>query len=660
MTSHHWQQTLTKSKHEPRIVLILLALLRIFICFLPLNYSSYFHEEEFLPSSELLANRYFKSKIETDKLEFDFDRPTKSIFVPSILINVAFKFLPDQKAPSAYSLLVAPRIAYTLVSFVIDYSLYKLCQYYSSRGFWYFPISFIYQTSFITLCLFTKTLSNVPEAAILSLLLVIVCRAIKPRFRIVFVTPNRKRPASERVKVTTQLASSILVGFLVTLGTFNRPTFLAFALVPLVYWTLESFKRNSINPILTLHRAIVPAALAAFLTTILISGYDTIFYRDIKTFMDMLDDLFKFRLRKFRDVSNKNWIVTPYNFFTTSWQASRNTQYQIVTQSAGPPYYHFLVNFPLAFNLLAVLFYRKLCHFMSTRAGLRKLTFSSHRIYSLMLITIIVSLILFSFIPNQELRLLLPLIIPLTYLFGFKIYSSNKLLPLWLLANLALAYAFTTLHEAAINKAIHHLNPILRSHASQKENRTNYHLLAVKTSHLPTYLWNLPANDSRFHFDMDDNSEIEDKKCIYHKMRPVLDHVEQNLDVDHVVYFIIPNLHSNLLENYYSHYLMNQTEPISLVKSFEPHVSGCDLKLGRIFMEKNGLASWRKAFGLSIYRLDFRMSIEDEDKVEVGISSPVSDKLEKNLPEHGEILLDEQQQQQGKEEKEEIKKVEVR
>lgn len=160
----NWQSILIKCKYEPKVIPILLAILRVCICFWPQH--GYLHPDEFFQSPDIVVGSNLKSIIEPC-WEFTTDKPIRFMLFPYLLNTLAVKvlrtFAPD---PSAYLLLVAPRLAYTLLSFLVDYSLFKLCKYHSSKGLWYLPVSVIFQSSFVCLGCLTRTLSNVPEVVI--------------------------------------------------------------------------------------------------------------------------------------------------------------------------------------------------------------------------------------------------------------------------------------------------------------------------------------------------------------------------------------------------------------------------------------------------------------------------------------------------------------
>lgn len=607
MTSN-WQAVLIRCRYEPRFIPILLAILRICSCFWP-QYG-YLHPDEFFQSSDIVVGNHLKSIVKPC-WEFTNDRPIRFMLFPYLLNTSALRVLQlFYKNPSAYLLLVAPRLAYTLLSFSVDFSLYKLCQYYSSRGLWYLPISIIFQSSFICLSCLTRTFSNVPEVVIFSLLLVVVCQAIRPRFRILFVTPaGRRTPVNECVKGSTQLVSSVLMGFLITLGTFNRPTFPCFAIVPSMYWFSESLKRNSYKAGLTLRRVIVPAAFSALITSILSSTFDTIYYKGLDPLKNLFDHLVELDLAALYDELKSNWIFTTYNFIVYN----TNTD-NLISHGFNPPYMHLLVNLPLAFNVLALMFFMKLIDLM-IGSGVYRLLFSAHRIHAMMILTILTSTTLLSFIPHQEFRFLLPLIVPLVYAFGFNIYTNNRLLSVWIIFNITLIYFYGRVHQAGVIRASLDLDPILRSHTSgpKQDSQEVFNVIALRCYFAPTYLWNIYQNDKRFYIDVQDDFTGEFNRSALTKLSPVIGRLDKYPTLTHKLYVMLPTLYEQRFDDFIRERNLFVSNLLKPIKRYSPHFSGEEIGLSLDCIRREGLKGFSRAFGFSLIELAISKQEDLED-----------------------------------------------
>ena len=597
--SSAWQLVLIRCKCEPRIIPILLAILRLAICFWP--QTGYMHSDEFFQSSDVSAGYYFKSNTQ-QVWEFVTDQPIRCMLIPSLLNFIAFKLATLlQQKPSAYLLLIAPRLIYTLTSFIIDACLYQMCQCYSSRGLWYLPISIVFQSSFVCLGCLTRTFSNVPEVVIFSMLLVVVCRLIKPRFRILFVTPTRSQPAHEQVKKSTQWISSISIGLLTVLGTFNRPTFPCFSLIPLLYWLAESFRRNSHNVRLTVQRALVPLAVSAAISSFLLISYDTAYYRGFNTIKDPLDLAVRLQFKQAYWYILNHWVVTPYNFIRYNTNVENLSKYGLHS-----PYVHMLVNVPFAFSVLGLMFYGKLINLMAG-SGVYRFLFNTHRVFALMLLTVLTSTILLSFIPHQEFRFLLPLIVPLVYVFAFNIYASNRWLTLWVMYNLIIIYFYSQVHQSGVIRAALDLDPILKSHQQTAANSTLVDVIALRCYLVPSYQWNIPNDDHRFRFHLQDTFEDFDRG-IEVKLSSALDRQLEFEDhsLKHRVYFMLPELYVQHLREFLRDSFPRAIVELKSLKSYTAHFSGEEFQNSIEHLRKHGLRGLAKAFGFALMEADLR------------------------------------------------------
>lgn len=610
MAASAWQLVLIKCKYEPKVLLFILGLVRIIICFWP--QTGYLHPDEFFQSTDIYGGHYHKSQVQP-VWEFITDSPIRCMLMANAFNNIAFRLanLLSKGQPSAYLLLVTPRLIYTLASFSIDVCLYKLCKYHSSRGLWYLPISLVFQTSFICLSCLTRTLSNVIEVIIFSFLLVVVCQLIRPRFRILFVTPTRSLPTHERVKTSTQLTSSILVGVLVTLGTFNRPTFPCFALVPMLYWLTESFKRNAYNARLNIQRVLVPVALSSGLTALVLSAYDTVYYTgSTQTLVDIYKSLISFKFYELYGIFITRWILTPLNFIKYNTNVDNLELYGLHS-----PYIHMLVNVPFAFNVLGLMFYYKILELM-TGSGMYRLLFSTHRIYALMLLSVLTSTILLSFIPHQEFRFLLPLIVPLAYTFAYNIYASNTWLSLWLVGNLLITYFYASVHQSGIIRASLDLDPLLKSFARQdpSANMTLVDVTAFKSYLGPTYQWNIPADDYRFNFQQQDT--IEDfSESISEKVSASLErHQSKYPTHEQKLYFMLPSIFVKQLDNYLQEHYPRILSRLHLLEQYAPCFSGEELGASLDHLKEFGWRNWRDAFGYCLLESDLIHSHDEHEE----------------------------------------------
>jgi phosphatidylinositol glycan class Z len=122
----------------------------------------------------------------TRSWEFNTTFPIRSIALPYLAVGLPYSFL-KYVAPfisfwfnislrTPYMLLVLPRLFACLLSFVSDYSLYRICCLYSQN---YRARLLTLASSYITLVYGTRTFSNTTEMALNSLLLYVVAYCMR-------------------------------------------------------------------------------------------------------------------------------------------------------------------------------------------------------------------------------------------------------------------------------------------------------------------------------------------------------------------------------------------------------------------------------------------------------------------------------------------------
>lgn len=583
------------SRHST--IITLLGILRVLICFWP--QTGYLHPDEFFQSADIVAGHQLGAKI-VPAWEFTTDKPIRCMLIPNLLNGIAFRIAKViQLQPSAYLLLVAPRLIYTLTSFSIDYCLLLLCQCYSNKGLPYFPVSVIFQSSFICLGIFTRTLSNTIEALLLAWLLVVVCRIVRPSFRLRFITSSISKSIDKRITKSAQITSSLQVGSLVILGTFNRPTFPAFALVPCMYWLFESLKRNSYSMRLVVQRAALPLIISSLITFIIISYYDTVYYRGQSVVSETFDNLLQFKIDELYNNLKTNWVVTPFNFLLYNSNTANLSKYGIHL-----PITHSLVNMPLAFNLLAIIYYKKVMMLVS-RSGLHHLLLTANPIKAMMIITTFISIVLLSLIPHQEFRFLAPLIIPLVYVCGSDIYTNKRLLGLWFVVNVILVYFYSRVHQSGVTNALLELDLTLKNLKDSRDDSLDISVIATKCYPVPTYAWNIVQDDARFNLDSSATVVVNLHDSLDDKLQPTLERLTADVDCtyDHKVFFMVPRLYVQRLVDHLTDH-MNLKISVENVKNFTSHFSGEDFGESIGLIRKFGISAWNEAFGFSLVEID--------------------------------------------------------
>lgn len=159
---------------------------------------------------------------------------------------------------SGYVLLVGPRLLLTTLSFALDWAVYYLAPLWGADRW---NAMCLLSGSYVTLVFYTRTFSNTIEGLLFTWLLVLVSP---------YVAWN---PTSEK-PTPGPWWQSCLLGAVMAAGFFNRPTFLAFALVPLSLWGIHRTLKPSITALIQEALVLLPgAALAAMLFITMDSWY---------------------------------------------------------------------------------------------------------------------------------------------------------------------------------------------------------------------------------------------------------------------------------------------------------------------------------------------------------------------------------------------------
>ena len=119
------------------------------------------------------------------------------------------------------TLIVAPRLFISAASLIIDLSVYIICRNLHTDPA---PSLYLLGTSFVTLVFYTRTFSNPAEAILFALLLLLVVLSISNK--------NVLRTKKDRARYFS-------IGAVVGVGIWIRPTFLAFACVPMAWYLLD-------------------------------------------------------------------------------------------------------------------------------------------------------------------------------------------------------------------------------------------------------------------------------------------------------------------------------------------------------------------------------------------------------------------------------------
>lgn len=425
--------------------------------------------------------------------EFLSSSPCRTIVFPLMTSGVTYWVIKSlqqldicSSCINSYTLLVSPRLLFTVFSFILDYSVYRLAPFWEVDPW---KALVLLAGSYVTLVFYTRTFTNTLEGLFFALLMVLVS--------------SRKSDGS-----LVGPTSSPLIGIIITAGFFNRPTFLAFALMPLLYWAgLIVDSQKSIKTVINHFSKLV---LCACFTAIVFVTADTFYF----TSMD-LDNLYSIKKNSLFDVIsqlNEKMIVTPFNFLSYNLNP-----HNLALHGSHPRVTHFTVNGIMLFGVL---------HILAIGAGIKTLKEYIHQLIRVrsfchgssglsvhskgsptLLLFYFVPLAFLSLFSHQEPRFLIPLILPLV-LFSTSQNRAVKWRHVITIFNVLGALLFGCLHQGGLIPCLCHLEQLMHSPESSNHPR-HYTLLFAHTYMPPRSLLNIKKRDT--HIEVIDMAGSEEE-----------------------------------------------------------------------------------------------------------------------------------------------------
>lgn len=441
--------------------------LRVALTFAPQH--GYIQPDEFFQFTEPIANFTFPCQA-TIVWEMLGPRPIRNMFLPYVVSKSAFSLCHlISSDPSPYLLLVIPRVFFALLSFLADWSLYKIVSMgrqinFASENGYYARVAFA--SSYVAMTYLTHTFTNSLELVLFCLLLqqIICC--------------HRKS------------YSKLTIGILLAVGFFNRPTFAAFALIPIVWFYLRTSLRR-----------VISVALFACVTSSFLIIFDTLYYN----YSGIVTALASVAGRKegvrggenaaYADVDDfyervkllmQQVITTPVNFVLYNSKSEN-----LANHGLHPRYLH-IINLFFLSGVLALYSLGELVSICLALAK-REMHLAHLPVYKkVSLGTLITSLFILSLFPHQEPRFLLPCFFLVTLDQGHKIVKCGRLsLVAWIIFNVSLTYFYGFIHQAGVTKSLFWLH----SHSKSYDGR-NASVIMTTMYLPPLHLLNLPSTSS--------------------------------------------------------------------------------------------------------------------------------------------------------------------
>ncbi|XP_053611218.1 GPI mannosyltransferase 4 [Plodia interpunctella] len=478
-----------------------LVILRFLLTLLPQR--GYIHPDEFFQNVEVIAGDILNVDV-SRTWEFNPKFPVRNILIPKMVLGPPIHFIRianpytmyyfdiDLKTP--YYLLVIPRLFICLLSLINDYCLYKICVLYGQN---YRSRLKIFASSYVVFVFCCRSFSNSFEMIFFSLLLLLVAQSMAKTDRIIyhdeFLTEKYEKATSpvEKVKLFKlkthlpqhSLNHVIILATVVVAGIFSRPTFVGFAIPPIFFW-LHRGLGSKVVGFKDFHYRIFVFILCGIPTVILFILVDSAYYGYLT-----LGELESIRL------SWDNWVVTPLNFLRYNMDTKNLKQHGL-----HPWWLHLVVNVPLLFNVLGILAFSTLSNhtYRFIRGQYSKLP-RIQSITGLMLLSLVIPVGILSLIPHQEARFIIPVLVPLVYLFGSHLHpnegdgpTSRKLKKTfrysWYIFNILLTIFFGFIHQGGIYPFSCSLHKDIKSVYG-----VHTHVITTHIYSVPTYLLQLES-----------------------------------------------------------------------------------------------------------------------------------------------------------------------
>ncbi|XP_033125004.1 GPI mannosyltransferase 4-like [Anneissia japonica] len=597
------------------------ALVAIRILWCILLQTGYIHPDEFFQNTEPMAGDAFGYKVRKP-WEFNSTFPCRSVVLPYITSGIVFKMLNllnEQGLITITSamLVVLPRLIMTLMSLIMDYSIYKMC---NILNFSATTCLTIFASSFVTLVFYTRTMSNSLEAILFSVLLALVIDTRKTYFVGHEKSDlNEEGEGDKEDENTQQKRDEIIpddsnkcfyISVILIAGFFNRPTFVIFAVVPMLFWLAVDATNKSCNLLSNMLTNGVKLLPGVVLSIIIFVVADSRYYGTLDTssiccihsFVDFLSSNFI-----------QNLTVTPLNFLQYNLDSSNLEEHGL-----HPHITHILVNSPLLFLPLLVCFASEITAFiLGVDSGWGQTSIAPIR--GFFQLSFFTPLLLLSFFPHQEPRFLIPLLVPLVLLYSKLVMSPDTFEPNmpWIVWNLLACLIFGVLHQGGLIPCLGHLNNIVSKPVANNQ-PVHYHIMFYHTYMPPEHLlaWREPKFDDTNNFEAEKLSNIlsvydlagADRMTMHNIVEKLFEEVEIYKPYEKEVYIASP---SSLDHQFCRKHIKFNFE---LQKQFTPHISTEDLPElfptyncvhdpKRSYVNLTSIGKVQARFSLNLYRV---------------------------------------------------------
>ncbi|XP_050542046.1 GPI mannosyltransferase 4 isoform X2 [Daktulosphaira vitifoliae] len=345
-------------------------------------------------------------------------------------------------------------------------------------------------SSYVLIVYGTRTFTNSIELALLSLLLWLVIDSMKISEKVIAAEYDIRKLhinsslIQDRVIMSRKLKKlphhsfihCLEISFILVFGTFNRPTFLIFAITPIFFWLTRGLSKDLKYFIMTFNLRFLVLIICAAPITFIIIVIDSFYFGHVSQ-------------------NYINFIITPLNFIKYNMNSSNLAEHGIHFRLT-----HCIINMPLLFNVMTALLIRNLS-LNSVIKNLVKRQYhllpSIYQVNTLMVINIIIPIILLSVFPHQEPRFLIPILLPVVFTASkfFCISNIKYLKPLfgtWCIANAIGLLFYGHLHQAGVT-------PMISQLALDIRNSSNVHIIHGYTYSIPLGLFLVPQQQNKLY-----------------------------------------------------------------------------------------------------------------------------------------------------------------
>ncbi|XP_059799863.1 GPI mannosyltransferase 4-like [Hypanus sabinus] len=571
-----------------KLLWLALGVVRVLWCLAP--QTGYIHPDEFFQSPEIMAGDILNLKT-FRTWEFNTSYPCRSVLFPLVTTGFSFTVLKALNNSgifgniiNSYTLLVFPRFFLTCLSFVLDYSVYQLA--------WVWRVDpwkalTLLGGSHVMLVFYTRTFSNVIEADLFALLLLLVAIDTKQAN----VGPDTGEKDRRKNKH---------IGIVLAAGFFNRPTFIAYALVPMFLWHFCDQKGTvqfSLNHFMTKCVSILISATA---TSFLFIMTDALYFGSLLSKWDWVLKDGNTMYKHIVDIS-QHLVLTPVNLIFYNLD-----QKSLIAHGSHPWFTHLILNSFLLFgglHLSAIVSGIKMmiskfaykassytsCKKQSKKKLLAQLSLASHSDVYLFLVYLI-PIIVLSMFSHQEPRYISPLIVPLVILSAPKcnVFQWKVIIVLF---NILGSLLFGCLHQGGLIPSLSYLEKVLHS-KNHGAKQYEYDLVFYHTYMPPRYLLNFKPNEEFIRVIDLSGSDVQ---VLNSTVKGLLDnsyskHIGKNQEK--TIYIIAPGTVQSDIENCGFYW--------KTVKSFFPHLTMEDPPHIPSLLSKNGVSQ----LSLYIFEVD--------------------------------------------------------